>query len=251
MSPNSTVSTTTLIFGLIIAIIASGVVSSVATQQFAPTVITGPQGPQGESGQPGPQGDPGPQGEQGPMGPEGPAGPQGATGLQGPQGEPGVQGPQGPQGAQGLQGEPGIGFAPTGYLSIPASAFIRFNYDDNIEIGSFITNYDTVHHTLFAPVQLPHGVTITNVTAYWYDNDEVEDIYCRLYRNLEDGFVYQLANVDSFGNPGFSSTVDTTIDFSSTVDNSLYAYYIYLQMPAGAGRNLSLRVITIGFELAN
>lgn len=104
MSQKISLSITTLVLGLVIAIIASGMVSSVATQQFAPTVITGPQGPQGEpgpqgpqgeQGPSGPQGDPGPQGEQGPIGPEGPAGPQGEQGPQGPQGEQGLQGPAG------------------------------------------------------------------------------------------------------------------------------------------------------------
>jgi hypothetical protein len=101
MSHKISISTTTLILGLITAIIASGIVSSVATQQFAPTVITGPQGPQGEPGPMGPQGEQGPQGpqgEQGPIGPEGPGGPQGEQGLQGPQGEQGTPGPQGEQG---------------------------------------------------------------------------------------------------------------------------------------------------------
>jgi hypothetical protein len=116
MSHKISVSTTTLILGLVIAVIASGIVSSVATQQLTPSVITGPQGPQGEPGPPGPQGEQGPigpegpqgpQGEQGLVGPEGPAGPQGEQGLQGPQG---IQGEPGPQGEQGVQGPPG----PTG-----------------------------------------------------------------------------------------------------------------------------------------
>lgn len=40
------ITTTTFVIALVIAIIASGIVSSVATQQFAPNIITGPQGPQ-------------------------------------------------------------------------------------------------------------------------------------------------------------------------------------------------------------
>jgi hypothetical protein len=43
MSQKISLSMTTLVLGLVIAIIASGVVSSVATQQSAPTVITEPQ----------------------------------------------------------------------------------------------------------------------------------------------------------------------------------------------------------------
>jgi len=96
MSQKISLSLTTLILGLIVAIIASGVVSSFATQQFAPTVITGPQGPSG------------PQGEQGPIGPEGPAGPEGEQGPAGPEGLQGPQGEQGPIGPQGEQGPSGV-----------------------------------------------------------------------------------------------------------------------------------------------
>lgn len=132
MSQKISLSTTTLILGLIIAVIASGIVSSVATQQLTPSVITGPQGPQGE------QGPPGPQGEQGLIGPEGPSGPQGEQGLQGLQGEQGPigpEGPAGPQGEQGVQGPPG----PQGEPGDPASSkdirgFTGFG-GDRINIG--------------------------------------------------------------------------------------------------------------------
>ena len=112
MSQKIGISTTTFIIGLIIAIIASGTVSSFATQQFAPSVITGPQGPQGEPGPIGPQGDPGPPGPQGDLGPQGPQGEQGPpgdpSGPPGPQGEPGPTGPQGDPGPPGPQGEQGL-----------------------------------------------------------------------------------------------------------------------------------------------
>jgi hypothetical protein len=89
MSQKITLSATTLIIGLVIAIITSGVVSSVATQQFAPSVVTGPIGPEGPAG---------PQGEQGPAGPQGEQGPAGPQGEQGPAGPQGEQGPAGPTG---------------------------------------------------------------------------------------------------------------------------------------------------------
>ena len=247
------------IAGIVIAILASSAISvGVST-----ILITGPQGPegpqglqgeQGETGATGPQGPEGANGATGDTGLQGPAGPKGDIGDTGPQGETGPAGPIGPKGDKGdigdtgPQGETGIGFEPTSYIQIPASSFVRRNYDDNVQVGSFITNYDTVSNILQAPVLLPNGVTITNVTSYWYDNDASLNIYCRLYRDLEDGFVYQIAEVDSSGNPGFNSTVDTTIHFSDTVDNSQYSYYIFLQMPADAGLNLRLRLITVGFS---
>jgi hypothetical protein len=253
------------IAGIVIAILASstlsvGVSTILITGPQGPqglqgeqgetgeTGATGPQGPEGATGAKGDTGDTGLQGPSGPKGDTGDTGPQGATGATGPEGPIGPKGDKGDIGDTGPQGATGIGFEPTGYIQIPASAFVRYNYDDNVKVGSLITNYDTVSNILTAPVLLPHGVTITNVTSYWYDNDASLNIYCRLYRDLEDGFVYQVAEVDSSGNPGFSSTVDTTIHFSDTVDNSQYSYYIFLQMPADAGLNLRLRLITVGFS---
>ena len=85
------VSRNTFLMGIIIAILASSLLSTVISSQLA----VGPQGPKGDKG------DTGPQGEQGPTGLQGEIGPQGL------QGETGPTGPQGPEGPQGEKGEPG------------------------------------------------------------------------------------------------------------------------------------------------
>lgn len=84
-----TISMTKFIAGIVIAILASSAISIGVSTQLA----AGPQGPEG------PKGD---------TGPHGPAGSTGATEA---------------LGAQGPQDEPGIGFEPTGYISVPAAAF--------------------------------------------------------------------------------------------------------------------------------
>ena len=240
MSQKISLSTTTLILGLIVAIIASGIVSSVATQQFASTVITGPQGP------------PGPQGVQGPIGPEGPAGSQGEQGPAGPEGPAGSQGEpgvEGPQGEQGPQGEPGIGFALTGYISIPASAFVPTNPDqDLVQISTNLRNLDASRTLFFyGAVQLPHGVTVTNVTFYWHDANAGLDFDCALWRIRGDGSIDGMSYALSSGSAGAGSTVDTTIDFAE-IDNSQYSYVVYVPIPANSPVNsLQLIFVTIGF----
>jgi hypothetical protein len=136
MSQKISLSMTTLILGLIVAIIGSGIVSSVATQQLSPSVITGPQGPQGD---PGPQG---PQGEQGLVGPEGPAGPQGD------------QGPQGEQGPIGPQGEPGDP-ASSKYVRGYGGAFV-----DHTDIST--TPVSLLSYTVEAPT---YGLILLTATA--------------------------------------------------------------------------------------
>jgi len=225
MFQRSGISTTTFVVALVIAIIASGVVSSVATQQFAPTIITGPQGPQGEPGPPGPQG------EQGAIGPEGPVG------------------PQGEQGEQGPQGEPGIGFAPTGYISIPASAFIStLPQSDLVQISTSLLNLDATRILeCYGSVQLPHGATITNVTFYWIDTNAGLDFLTALWRIRGDESIDVMADGMSSGSAGAGSTVDTTIDFAE-VDNSQYSYVVYVPIVTNSPvTSLQLRFVTIGF----
>jgi hypothetical protein len=250
-----------LTMGKLIAVIAISILASSAISVGVSMILmAGPQGPEGPQGDTGPEGPAGPRGELGVTGPVGPAGATGATGPQGekgekgdtgatgPQGEKGEKGDTGATGSQGPQGEKGIGFEPTGYISIPASAFVRFHYDDNVQINTWIQNYDTVELALFAQVQLPHGATITNVTSYWYDGDVSLDITCDLYRTIGDYYASVMASVGSSGNPGFGSTVDTTIDFFEQVDNSQYNYTIALIIPAGvSSSNLRFRFVTIGF----
>jgi len=81
------ISRTAFIVGLIIAILVSSSMSTLATTQLLN--LQGPQGPKGDTGPQGPQGVQGPKGEKG------------DAGLQGPQGEIGEQGPQGPKGDRG------------------------------------------------------------------------------------------------------------------------------------------------------
>jgi hypothetical protein len=83
------VSRTMFIAGLVIAVLASSSISTIASMQLS----VGPQGEKGDTGETGSrgiQGIQGPQGEQGIQGIQGPIGPQGEQGIQGEQGPPGV-----------------------------------------------------------------------------------------------------------------------------------------------------------------
>ena len=229
------------IAGIVIAILASSVISvGVST-----VLIAGPQGPEGPQGEEGEQGSAGLKGDTGDTGPQGQIGPKGDTGATG---AAGSTGPQGPEGPQGVQGEPGVGFEPTGYISIPASAFVRGGNDNIVYINIDIRNYDPFIRYLTAPVLLPHGVTITNFTTYWYDANTTSDISCSLWRTVGDEFAYSMANGNSSGSSGYGSTIDTTIGFGlANIDNKQYSYSINLEMPGDAFNSLRFRFATIGF----
>jgi hypothetical protein len=149
----------------------------------------------------------------------------------------------------GSASTPSTGFESTGYISIPAAAFVsKYSGTNayNAYIGRRVENWDSVTAYFAGAVQLPDGVTITNVTGYWYDADASEDIYCRLAR-MANRALNEMADVSSSGSAGYSSTVDTTVSFS-TVDNSLYEYFLELEIPSvSPDYNLAFYYVTIGF----
>jgi len=224
-----------LIAVIVIAILASSAISVGASMMLA----VGPEGPQGETGATGATGLQGLKGDTGDTGPAGVTGPQGAKGDKGDTGDTGPEGPQ---------GEPGIGFEPTGYLSIPATSFVSSDSTDVTLIHwNGIQNLDTTAVEFFGSVLLPHGVTITNVTFYWYDADASEDITFRMYRTFGNNLGYWMTSGSSSGSAGSGSTVDTTIS-DQTIDNELWNYCLYVEIPANSpSTNLRFRFVTIGF----
>jgi hypothetical protein len=217
------------IAGLIITILVASAISAgiaVSTQ-----LITGPRGPQGETGPQGLEGPQGPQGEQGETGATGPAGLTGARGPQGPQGEQGEQGDIGPEGPQGPQGEQGIGFAPQGNISVSAFAFVpRYHYDN----VSYLPYYglrnlnDASPVVCMAPLQLPQGSTITNVTFYFHDlgTDLLHFYLLRENQTVLDQMGY-VENSPPGDTPGDDQISFSSIDYA-TVDNNQYYYYLYI-----------------------
>jgi hypothetical protein len=222
-----------IIAAIVIAIIASSAISiGVSTQ-----LITGTQGEKGDTG---------PQGTQGPKGDTGDIGPAGATGATGPQGPMGTAGSTGATGPQGPQGKQGIGFEPTSYISIPASAFVTSYNTDGALIDQEVRNQQTYTITFHGSIQLPHGATITNVTSYWHDVDTSVNIGCSLIRNSPTGGVL-MASIGSTGSAGDGSTTATSVLFSS-VNNKDYTYCFQLAIPANSPTtNLSFRFAIIGF----
>jgi hypothetical protein len=229
-----------LIAGIVIAILAASAISVGASMMLA----AGPEGPEGPQGDTGPAGPQGVTGEAGATGSAGSTGPAGSTGARG---STGATGQQGPQGIQGIQGERGRGFEPTGYISIPATAFVSTN--DDAYIYNFLANLGTISTVSFlGSVQLPHGVTVNNVTFYWYDVDASLSITCYLTRQPKNTMpTYIMATGSSSGSGGYGSTVDTSVSDPS-VNNLLYNYILYTSIPVNSPTsNLRYQSATIGF----
>ncbi|MCW4053689.1 MAG: hypothetical protein NWE84_02055 [Candidatus Bathyarchaeota archaeon] len=227
-----TLSMTKFIALIIIAILASSAISVGVSTQLA-AGPTGPEGPQGDTGAQGPKGD---------TGDTGVTGPAGATGATGATGAPGATGPQGPQ------GEPGIGFEPTGYISIPAPAFRPFtsNLQYATTLSGGVENLGITVTYFYASLQLPHGVIITNITFYWRDTD-AQDIDCILQRTNVAGGSQGLADANSYGSAGSGSTFTTDISYP-TIDNKNFEYAFLLIVPPKVSTAvLAFSFVTIGF----
>ena len=251
-----------------IAVVVIAVLVSSAVAAGISMVIPGPEGPEGPQGATGAQGPNGDTGETGATGPAGATGPTGATGAKGdkgdtgdigPQGEQGIQGEQGPQGHQGIQGiqgpqgERGFGMPQTGNISVGYSAFVPQYYYYNVSYDPIdgIRNLNTAGPvTCYAPLQLPHGASITNVTCYVYDND-VDYFYFDLVRENEAAFHVMAYETNS---PGSDTLGDTyfsaaTIDYA-IVDNNNYHYLLYINVPwSSSYTNYSFKYALIEYEL--
>lgn len=116
--------------------------------------------------------------------------------------------------------------AKTSYISIPAAAFTpntgSFGYANN----GFTLGTAGVYGTFYAPVQLPHGATVTGMDFYWYDSSFTQAITCTLRVDAMgqvgpvDAVMAQLVSTHSSG-WGRTGSIDY-----ATVDNEHYIYYL-------------------------
>jgi len=115
----------------------------------------------------------------------------------------------------------------TGYVSLPAAAFgPQEDHYDFTNFGGALRNNDGDSDRYYAPVQLPHGATVTGMTWYWYDTSVTTNGAAYLRRgSLTGGLQNAMAQVNTSGSGGDSSGSDTIISYA-TIDNSQYTYYV-------------------------
>jgi len=167
---------------------------------------------------------------------------QGPAGATGPAGSTGALGATGPQGSQG---ERGFGLPQRGNISVSFAAFVadynqNASYHYDYEFGfsrplGALRNLNT-GTTLFcyAPLQLPHGATITNATFYFYDNDDNYFVFYLTRGNTTTLFtdIDGINNAPGSDTPGWTHvSLDNINPSYATVDNNNYSYWLEIQMP--------------------
>ena len=124
-----------------------------------------------------------------------------------------------------------------GNISVSFSAFVPPSSDSSVSYSysSGMRNTDTSDlNYCYAPLQLPHGATITNATFYFYDNDNKAFFFDVLRGNTtniynEIGYCYNNPGSDT---PGFANvSLQTYYSQYATVDNNNYHYYLVMTLP--------------------
>ncbi len=120
----------------------------------------------------------------------------------------------------------------TSYIAVSAAAFnpMEDGYD-YINQGEELWNNDGSSDHYAAPIQLPHGATVSKMTFYWWDGSSGADGHCTMYRTTLTGTEVVVAEAWTDGN---AATADSSEDNSivyATVDNSQYSYYLYWDLP--------------------
>jgi hypothetical protein len=102
-----------------------------------------------------------------------------------------------------------------------------------------------------APVSLPQGATLNQMTLLGFDDDPSNVLEVTFYRAYGGrGFTEEIASLTSTGANGdfeFSTTPNAA---RSVVDNERYGYYVELTLPApsATNRGLVLTRVRLGYE---
>lgn len=122
-------------------------------------------------------------------------------------------------------------YTQTGYVSIPAAAFRpREDGYDFTNRGTQVSNDDSASDQYYAPVQLPHGATVTKMTFYYSDSSPSNADASLRRTDLPSGGSTTMASVTSQGDSGPGHAETTAID-PATIDNSAAAYFLRWALP--------------------
>ncbi len=133
--------------------------------------------------------------------------------------------------------------AKTSYVSVSTAAFIPESYNTSTYVdyqneGYYLVNQDSGSQWFVAPVQLPHGATVTDLQVGWLDGSDVSaTVYLRRRSMIdvtESGVTMaQVTSVGTFGTTQEGVWNDDTIDHA-TIDNEHYTYYLDVGMQDSA-----------------
>ncbi len=126
----------------------------------------------------------------------------------------------------------------TSYVSVNPTAFKPGNNSIGYTIvGTGIFPIDIGSTSFFyAAVQLPHGATITKYTWNWTDTSDSDGIATLYRRDVTDNVLDTMASVQTNGKDltEITRNSSTVSVLSNIIDNSMYSYFIFVELPFDA-----------------
>ena len=146
----------------------------------------------------------------------------------------------------------------THYYSVAGNTFVgtregldRWDASTNLIYGQWSSGSAT-YPIAVAPINLPHGAVITNVTAYIYDNDGSVTYQPRiiLYSiNMTSGTYGTEGSATLAGNSASATPQALSFSPNTTINNQQRAYYLKFQSEGNAGSNIRLYGISITYTV--
>lgn len=106
---------------------------------------------------------------------------------------------------------------------------------------------DLAYGMYYAPVNFPHGSTVTKLTLYAFRDDAAAALNIRLYRVTHSGANVSMANVTCDWTDGDGSGYDDSIDYA-IISNTTYSYALYCYIdPNDSVDDVKLYCVKIDF----
>lgn len=146
------------------------------------------------------------------------------------------------------------------YYNLSGNDFRGFLSKDTTIIslggGGIFMGNTVATNGIVAPVHLPHGAIMVNMTVYLEDFSAAQDLQAVFYRKtiLSNFFPDNIGVVSSSGSSGLLPYTTPVNFLSNVVDNTLYTYYINIYTTpfpsAWSSSALGLRAVVIEYTLA-
>ncbi len=137
----------------------------------------------------------------------------------------------------------------SGVLTIPGSAFHSRGTRQNSGCIPDTTTGNTSPTNLYAPVNLPDGVTITKVTYYWWDNDGAANTTALplVIPVPAASGPFTMATAVSTRSAGVHTSSSTTSVSNPVINNTSNMYYVKTTIPnAGLTRTDAVQITYSG-----
>lgn len=99
---------------------------------------------------------------------------------------------------------------------------------------------------MVAPLNLPHGATITSLTLYFLDNSQ-KNMSLDLYGASGKNIFRSMASIQTNDQDGTYRNKSETAIKNATVDNQSYSYYLEVIFEPGGSTNLRLTNVRIDY----